>query len=55
MSTDGMQFEFVPRKRTTDKTLVVWQLQEKFLAKKEALFYAFVDLETYQEKLFGGH
>ena len=40
-----MQFGFMPRKGTTDTIFVVQQMQEKFLAKKRALFYAFVDLE----------
>lgn len=42
---EGMQFGFMPRKGTTDTIFVVQQMQEKFLAKKRALFYAFVDLE----------
>ena len=30
---------------------MVWELQEKFLAKKEALFYAFLDLEKAFKRL----
>lgn len=45
VSINGMQFGFMPGKGTTDAIFVVRQLQEKFLVKKRALFYAFVDLE----------
>ena len=40
-----MQFGFMPGKGTTDAIFVVHQVQEKFLAKKKHLYFAFVDLE----------
>ena len=40
-----MQYGFMPGKGTTDAIFVVRQIQEKFLARKKALYYAFVDLE----------
>ena len=42
---DGMQFAFVPGRGTTDAIFTVRQLQEKFIAVKKPLFFAFVDLE----------
>ena len=45
VTIDGMQFRLMPGKGTTDAIFVVRQMQEKFLAKKRALFFAFVDLE----------
>ena len=45
VNIDGMQFGFMPGKGTTDAIFVVRQIQEKFLARKKALYYAFVDLE----------
>jgi hypothetical protein len=42
---NGMQFGFMPGRSTTDAIFIVRQLQEKFMAKKRALYYAFVDLE----------
>mgnify|MGYP007071599789 CR=1 FL=1 len=45
VNIDGMQFGFVPGKGTTDAIFVVRQMQEKFVAKNRALYYAFVDLE----------
>ena len=39
------QFGFMPGRGTTDAIFIVRQLQEKFLAKKKDLFYAFIDLE----------
>jgi hypothetical protein len=42
---DDMQFGFMPGKGTTDAIFIVRQLQEKFLAKKQDLYMAFVDLE----------
>ena len=40
-----MQFGFMPGKGTTDAIFIVRQLQEKYLAKKKDLYFAFVDLE----------
>jgi hypothetical protein len=42
---DSMQFGFMAGKGTTDAIFIVRQLQEKYLAKKKALWMAFVDLE----------
>ena len=42
---DGMQFAFVPGRGTTDAIFTVRQLQEKYIAAKKPLFFAFVDLE----------
>ena len=42
---DDMQFGFRQGKRTTDAIFIVRQMQEKFLAKKQELWMAFVDLE----------
>ena len=42
---DSMQFAFMPGKGTTDAIFLVRQVQERFLAKKRPLFFAFVDLE----------
>ena len=39
VTIDKMQFGFMPGKKTTDATLVVRQMQEKFLAKKKVLFF----------------
>ena len=44
MKIDDMQFGFVPGKGTVDAIFMVRQLQEKFLEKRNDLFYAFVDL-----------
>ncbi len=42
---DEMQFGFVPGRGTTDAIFILRQLQEKYLAKKKNLYFAFVDLE----------
>ena len=42
---DEMQFGFMPGCGTTDAIFVLRQLQEKYLAKKKNLYFAFVDLE----------
>ena len=42
---DEMQFGFMPGRGTTDAIFVLRQLQEKYLAKKKNLYFAFVDLE----------
>ena len=36
---------FIPGKGTTDAIFIVCQLQEKYMAKKKELHFAFVDLE----------
>ena len=45
IDTDSMQFRFMPGCGTTDAIFIVRQLQEKYLAKKKNLYFAFVDLE----------
>ena len=45
VNIDGMQFAFVPGRGTTDAIFTVRQLQEKYIAAKKPLFFAFVDLE----------
>ena len=45
VNIDEMQFGFMPGKGTTDAIFILRQLQEKFLAKKLPLYFAFVDLE----------
>ena len=40
-----MQFGFVPGGGTTDAIVIVRQLQEKYIAAKKLLYFAFVDLE----------
>ena len=40
-----MQFGFVPGRGTTDAIFIVRQLQEKYIAAKKPLYFAFVDLE----------
>lgn len=42
---DEMQFAFVPGRGTTDAIFTVRQMQEKYIAAKKPLFFAFVDLE----------
>ena len=44
MKTDDMQFGFTHGKRTTYAIFIVRQTQDKFRAKDEMLYYAFVDL-----------
>ena len=45
VSIDNMQFGFRPGKGTTDAIFIMRQVQEKHQAKKNKLYYAFVDLE----------
>ena len=45
VSIDDMQFGFMPGRGTTDAIFILRQMQEKYLAKKHSLFFAFVDLE----------
>ena len=42
---DQMQFGFMPGRGTTDAIFILRQLQEKYLAKRKNLYFAFVDLE----------
>ena len=42
---DEMQFGFVSGRSATDAVFIVGQLQEKYLAAKNPLFFVFVDLE----------
>ena len=55
---NDMKFGFMPGQGTTDAIFILRHLQEKHLAKKRKLYFAFVYLEMcsieYQEKLFGG-
>ena len=45
VNIDEMQYGFVPGRGTTDAIFIVRQLQEKYLAAKKPLYFAFVDLE----------
>ena len=45
VNMDEMQFSFVPGRGTTDAIFIVCQLQEKYIAAKKVLYFAFVDLE----------
>ena len=44
LSSDDMQFGFMPGKGTTNAVFIVRQLQENYLAKKKELWMVFVDL-----------
>lgn len=45
VNINEMQFGFMPGRGTTDAIFITRQVQEKFLAKKKVLYFAFVDLE----------
>lgn len=45
VDTDDMQSGFMPSRGTTNSTLIVHQLQEKFIAGNKPLHFVFVDLE----------
>ena len=45
MQIDSMQFGFRPGRGTTDAIFIVRQMQERFLAKEQEVWMAFVDLE----------
>ena len=45
VNINDMQFGFMPGKGTTDAIFITRQVQEKHLAKKKELYFAFVDLE----------
>ena len=49
MSSDNMQFGFMPGKRTTDAIFIMRHVQEKHQATKK-LYYAFMDLEKAFDK-----
>ena len=55
---DEMQFGFMPGKGTTDAIFVARQMQEKCVAKKRMIYFAFVVLENhlteFRGRLFGG-
>jgi len=54
IDTDDMQFGFIKGKGTTDTIFIVRQMQEKFRAKGNKLYFGFADLEKlligFQEK-----
>ena len=45
VSTDEMQFGFMPGRGTTDAIFILRHLQEKHVAKNKKFYCAFVDLE----------
>ena len=49
VNTDEMHFSFVPGRGSTDAIFIVCQLQEKYIAAKKLLYFAFGDLK----KAFG--
>ena len=54
----NMQFGFMAERSMTDAIFIVRQLQEKYQAKKNDLWMAFVDLEKAFDRVpfwFGGH
>ena len=46
VTIDKVPFGFFPGRGTTDAIVVIYQLQEKFLAVGKQIHLAFVDLET---------
>ena len=42
---DDMQFGFVHGRGTTDAIFIARQLQEKYIAAKKPLYFAYIDLE----------
>ena len=50
VSINGMEFGFMPGKGKTNAIFVVWQMQEKFLAKKE---HCFLHLWMWRKHLIG--
>ena len=42
---DGIQFGFVPGRGTTDAIFIAHHMQEKYIAPRRPLYFAFVDLE----------
>ena len=47
---DDVQFGFMPGRGTIDAIFILRQIQEKYLAKKLPLYFAFVDLEKAFDK-----
>ena len=45
VNIDEIQYGFVPGRGTTNAIFIVLQLQEKYLAAKKPLYFAFDDLE----------
>ena len=45
ISMDDMQFGFMPGKGTMEAIFIIRQVQEKYLAKHQDLYLAFIDLE----------
>ena len=45
VNIDEIQYGFVPGRGTTDAIFIARQMQEKFIAAKKPLYFAFVDLE----------
>ena len=45
VNIDAMKFGFMPGRATTDATFIMSQLQEKYLANNQDLYFAFIDLE----------
>ena len=48
---DGMQFGFVSGRGKTDAIFIAHQIQEKYIARKKALYLGFVDLEKAFERI----
>ena len=48
---DSMQFGFRSGRGTTDAIFIMRQMQEKFLAKKQDVWMAFVDLEKAYDRV----
>ena len=46
VSIDDMRSGFMPGKITTDAIFIMRQVQERHQARKEKMYYAFVDLEN---------
>ena len=45
VTTDGMQFGFMPGKGTTHALFILRKMQEEFQEREQMLFMCFVDLE----------
>ena len=53
LSTDEMQFGFMPGRGTTDAIFIVRQIQEAYIRKNRNLFFAFVDFEKAFDRVPG--
>ena len=51
VNISSMQFGFTPGNCTTDEIFVVWEVQEKYMAKANSFYYAFVDLEKAYDRV----